>query len=78
MEKTLISRFQYGNHIYSLYELNYGSYVRYGMAHSRIWDTAEEIDSNDAIYGSFPENDKERVFHTFGKMLLDCLEVKND
>lgn len=78
MKKTLISRFQYGNHIYSLYKLNYGNYVRYGIAHSYIWETPTEINSDDAIYCSFPENDKAHVFYTFGKMLMERMEVKND
>lgn len=42
MEKTLISRFRYGNDIFSLYELNYGTYRRYGVAHCYGWEYLED------------------------------------
>lgn len=76
MEKTLISRFRYGNDIFSLYELNYGTYRRYGVAHCKTWTKPEDVDSDDNIFGTFPENSKERVFTYFGSMLTNRLEGK--
>lgn len=78
MEKTLISRFQYGKDIFSLYELNYGTYRRYGVSHCYTWTKQENLDNDDYILGTFPENSKERAFTYFGSLLTNRLGRKND